>query len=159
MHRGSSSGRRAAAVAAALLAATGWIGRQELWAHAGSVPLEWRDLTRQTLAEPVRAELRVFRSRQALRAYLRRGGRSATVPRLDLREREAVLVAAGPRSSSAYELEVLGVEEQRTRVVVRVRERTPSLARPGAATLVFPFRLITIDRTGKPVTLELEGRP
>jgi hypothetical protein len=51
------------------------------------------------------------------------------------------------------------VREERRRVVVTVRERTPSLARPGAARLVFPFRLITIARTGKPVALEVRGRP
>jgi len=159
MARGSWSSRSAAAVAATVVAAAAWLAWVELWAHGGGRPLPFDDLTRATLAEPLRAELRVFRNRDALRRHLTSGGRSATIPRLPLGAREAVLVAAGPRSSSAYELEILGVEEQRRRVVVSIRERTPSLARPGAARLVFPFRLLTIPRTGKPVELDWRGRP
>jgi hypothetical protein len=146
-------------LAAALVAAAGWLGWRQLWAHGGGAPLGWEDVTAATLAEPLRAELRVFRTRESLREHLTRGGRSATVPRLRLAGREAVLVSSGPRSSSAYAVEVLEVREERRRVVVTVRERTPSLARPGAARLVFPFRLITIERTGKPVALEVRGRP
>jgi hypothetical protein len=81
------------------------------------------------------------------------------VPPIDFGSREAILVAAGPRSSGAYELEVVSVTEERRRVVVAVRERTPSLARPGAARLTFPFRLITIERHDKDVTLDWKGRP
>jgi hypothetical protein len=81
------------------------------------------------------------------------------VPPIDFGERTAVLAAAGPRSSSAYALDVVRVTEERRRIVVAVRERTPSLASPGAATLAFPFRLITIARTDKPIELDWEGRP
>ena len=159
MARGSWSSRSAALAGAVVLAGLGWLAWQELWAHGGERRLVWQDVTAATIAEPSRAELRVFRDRAALHRHLASGGRPATVPRLQLAGREAVLVAAGPRSSSAYELEVLAVVEQRRRVVVRIRERTPSLARPGTARLVFPFRLITIERTGKPVELDLKGRP
>ena len=142
-----------------LAAAAAWLGWQELWAHGGDRPLAWRDLTERTLAEPPRSELRVFRSREALRAALTQDGRSATLPPIDFSRREAILVAAGPRSSGAYELEVVAVTEERRRIVVTVRERTPSLARPGAARLTFPFRLITIERRDKDVTLDWRGRP
>ncbi|HWN21538.1 MAG TPA: protease complex subunit PrcB family protein [Gaiellaceae bacterium] len=142
-----------------LVAAAGWLGWQELWAHGGDRPLAWRDLTDRTLAEPPRAELRVFGSRMDLRDGLTEGGRSATVPPIDFSQREAILVAAGPRSSGAYELEVVAVTEERRRIVVSVHERTPSLARPGAARLTFPFRLITIERRDKDVTLDWRGRP
>lgn len=142
-----------------LAAAAAWLGWQELWAHGGDRPLAWRDLTERTLAEPPRSELRVFRSREALRAALTQDGRSATLPPIDFSRREAILVAAGPRSSGAYELEVVAVTEERRRIVVTVRERTPSLARPGAARLTFPFRLITIERRDKDVTLHWRGRP
>lgn len=142
-----------------LAAAAAWLGWQELWAHGGDRPLAWRDLTERTLAEPPRSELRVFRSREALRGALTQDGRSATLPPIDFSRREAILVAAGPRSSGAYELEVVAVTEERRRIVVTVRERTPSLARPGAARLTFPFRLITIERRDKDVTLDWRGRP
>jgi hypothetical protein len=156
---GSSSSRTAAVAAALVVAAGAWLGWQELWAHGGDRPLPWRDLTDRTLAEPPRSELRVFRSREELRSGLTEGGRSATLPPIDFSSREAILVAAGPRSSGAYELEVVAVTEERRRVVVSVRERTPSLARPGAARLTFPFRLITIARRDKDVALDWKGRP
>ena len=157
--RGSSSSRSAAAIAAVVVAAAGWVAWQELWAHGDDRPLAWRDVTARTLAEPERSRLQVLRSREALETALRERGRSATVPPIDFSRREAILVAAGPRSSDAYELEVLAVTEERRRIVVSVRERTPSLARPGNARLVFPFRLITIERRDKPVELEWRGRP
>jgi hypothetical protein len=140
-------------------AAAGWLAWQELWARGGDRPLAWRDLTSRTLAEPPRSQLRVFGSRTELEAALREDGRSATLPPIDFTRREAILVAAGPRSSSAYGLEVLAVTEERRRVVVSILERTPSLANPGAARLTFPFRLITIARRGKEVILEWRGRP
>lgn len=142
-----------------LAAAAGWLAWQELWARGGDTPLAWRDLTGRTLAQPQRSQLRVFRSRAELEEALREGGASATLPPIDFGRREAILVAAGPRSSSAYGLEVLAVTEERRRIVVSVRELTPSLARPGVARLVFPFRLITIERRGKDVTLDWKGRP
>jgi hypothetical protein len=87
------------------------------------------------------------------------GGRAATVPPIDFRRRTAILVAAGPRSSTAYRLEIVQVVAERRRIMVRVREHTPTISRPGAATLGFPFRLITIGRTDRHVELDLEGRP
>ncbi len=157
--RASSSTPRAVAVAAALAAAAGWLVWQELWAHGGDAPLAWQDVSSRVLAEPERSQLEVFGSRAALLVALREGRRSATVPPLDVARREAILVAAGPRSSSAYELEVVAVTEERRRIVVSVRERAPTLADPGAARLVFPFRLITIARRGKDVALDWRGRP
>ena len=144
---------------AVVLAAAGWLAWQELWAHGDDRPLAWRDVTARTLAEPARSQLAVFGSREELQAALREDGRSATVPPIDFATREAVLVAAGPRSSDAYRLEVVAVTEERSRIVVSVRERAPSLARPGAARLTSPFRLITIERRGKDVTLDWRGRP
>ena len=142
-----------------LAAAAGWLTWQEVWARGGATPLDWRDVTSSTLAQPERSQLRVFGSREELLAALREGGRSATVPPLDFARREAILVATGPRSSSAYALDVLAVTEERRRIVVSVRERAPTLAQPGAARLVFPFRLITIERRGKDVALDWRGRP
>jgi hypothetical protein len=140
-------------------AAAGWLAWQELWARGGDRPLAWRDLTSRTLAEPQRSQLRVLGSRAELEAALHEDGRSATLPAIDFSRREAILVAAGPRSSSAYGLEVLAVTEERRRVVVSIRERTPSLANPGVARLTFPFRLITIARREKEAILDWRGRP
>lgn len=156
---GSSSTRSAVAVCAVVVGALGWIAWQELWARGGDTPVAWRDLTGRTLAQPARSQLRLIESRDELLRVLREEGRPATAPSIDFARREAILVAAGPRSSTAYELDVVSVTEERRRIVVSVRERAPTLARPGAATLTFPFRLITIERRGKDVTLDWRGRP
>jgi hypothetical protein len=156
--RRSSSTRRAALAAALVLAAVCWVAWQSLWAHGGDTPLTWTDLTARTLAQPPRAGVGVFADRASLLRALRSGGR-ATVPRIDFARRTAILVSSGPRSSTAYGIEIVSVVEERRRIVVTVRERTPSLASPGAATLTFPFRLITIERSAKPVSLVRAGRP
>jgi hypothetical protein len=86
-------------------------------------------------------------------------GRSPRLPPIDFVHDEAVLATAGPRSSSGYALRVLEVREERTRVLVVVRERTPSLGervRPG---VTYPFRLLTIPRTTKRVVVHWQGRP
>jgi len=150
---------KAAALVAVALAAGSWVAWQELWVRGGDASLPWTDLTARTLAQPTGAGLRVFRTRSDLVRELASRGRSATVPPIDFGRRTAILVSSGPRSSSAYALEILDVREERRRVVVIARERTPVLANPGAATLSFPFRLLTIERREKPVTLDLEGRP
>ena len=154
--RRSRSTRRAALLAVLLAAGGGWLAREELYLHGGDRSLAWQDLTPRTRAEPPRADLRVLRTPADVRAeYLRLG--AAHLPALDLSRRTAILLATGPRSSTAFGLDVLGVREERSRIVVTVRERTPSLARPGTASLRFPFRLISIERTAKPVALERRG--
>jgi hypothetical protein len=132
---------------------------QAVWAHGGDTALTWTDLTSRTLAQPADGGLSVYQEREPLVRELTAEGRSATVPPIDFAHRTAILVASGPRSSTAYGLQVISVVEERRRIVVTVRERTPSLARPGAATLTFPFRLITIERSRKPVILNRIGRP
>ena len=100
-----------------------------------------------------------FRAREPLLRELNASDRPTTVPAIDFSRQMAILVSSGARSSTAYQLEIVKIAEERRRIVVIARERAPSLARPGAATLTFPFRLITIERRGKRVTLELDGRP
>lgn len=134
----------------------GWLIWQSLYLHGAARPVAWADLSAQTLATPERRGLRTIESASELRAAL---GFSATAPAIDFARRRAILVAVGPRSSTAYGLQVLGVTEDRGRIVVHVRETAPTLARPGRARLAFPFRLITIPRGGKPVALEVKGRP
>ena len=152
MRRSRSTASALAVVAAA---AGGWLGWLA-WAHGDGRPATWADLTGRTLAQPRRSQLASFGGAQPLREAL---GSSATIPPIDFASRIAILVAAGPRSTSAYALDVAGVTEERRRIVVRVHERAPTLARPGAARLAFPFRLITIERTDKQIVLDWEGRP
>jgi hypothetical protein len=86
-------------------------------------------------------------------------GRRIHLPRIDFSRREAILVAAGPRSSTGYDLRILGVRETGSRIVVTVRERTPSLGQPVTAKVTYPFRLITVTRSDKHLRLKWLGRP
>ena len=86
-------------------------------------------------------------------------GRRIHLPQIDFSRREAILVAAGPRSSTGYELRILGVRETGSRLVVTMRERTPSLGQPVTAKVTYPFRLITVPRSGKHLLLKWPGRP
>jgi PrcB C-terminal len=102
-----------------------------------------------------------FLARSDFAKYLRRAmpGNAPRIPPIDWARREAILVAAGPRSSTGYDLRVVDVHETSDRLVVAVRERTPSLGEPVEARVTYPFRLITIPRSSKRLFLHWEGRP
>jgi hypothetical protein len=86
-------------------------------------------------------------------------GRPLHLPNIDFSRREVYLVAAGPRSSSGYELQVLRVRDLGDHIVVVVHEQTPSLGETVQARVTYPFRLIALPRSGKPVVLKWPGRP
>jgi len=125
-------------------------------------PVAYTDLTGQIGAlEFTRITRDVYRSREALLAVLERNnpGRPIELPPIDFAHREAYLVATGPRSSTGYALEILGVRDTGSRIVVTVHERTPSLGDPVRARVTYPYRLITLRRSDKPVKLKWPGRP
>lgn len=113
-------------------------------------PLEFTRITRQ-----------LFRNRSELQEVLARNnpGRAYLLPDIDFARQEAYLVAAGPRSSTGYELRIVRVRDEGARIVVTVREQTPSLGDPVEARVTYPFRLITLPRSDKPVKLKWLGRP
>jgi hypothetical protein len=117
---------------------------------ARSGPLEFTRITRQ-----------LFRTRAGLLEVLERAnpGQRITIPPIDFSRREAYLVAAGPRSSTGYDLRIVRVQEDGDRITVVVRERTPSLGDPVKARVTYPFRLIALPRKDKPVKLKWLGRP
>lgn len=86
-------------------------------------------------------------------------GRRLRIPRIDFARREAVLVAAGPRSSTGYELRVLSVRERGGRLVVTVHERTPSLGERVMPRVTYPFLLLSVPRSDKSLLLKWPGRP
>ena len=135
-----------------------------LLAGCGSSPRDvpYVDLTRQTgPLEFTRIRRDVFRNRAALLDVLEQNnpGQTIRLPRIDFKRSEVYLVAAGPRSSSGYELQVLRVQDLGDRIVVVVHERTPSLGDAVQARVTYPFRLIALPRSSKPVTLKWPGRP
>lgn len=112
-------------------------------------------------AEFTRQIRQIFRSEADLREYLEHAmpGRRLHIPRIDYARREAILVAAGPRSSTGYELRVVSVREQGSRLVVTVHERTPSLGDPVVPKVTYPFLLLTVARSDKSLLLKWPGRP
>jgi hypothetical protein len=120
----------------------------DLTSRAG--PLEFTRITRQ-----------LFRSREALLDVLERAnpGRQVRLPAIDFTRQEVYLVATGPRSSTGYDLRIVRVQDDGDRVVVVVHERTPSLGDPVRARVTYPFRLIALPRSNKPVKLKWPGRP
>ena len=135
-----------------------------LLAGCGSTPRDvpYVDLTRQTgRLEFTRIRRDVFRNRAALLDVLEQNnpGRTIGLPKIDFKRSEIYLVAAGPRSSSGYELQVLRAQDLGDRIVVVVHERTPSLGDAVQARVTYPFRLIALPRSSKPVTLKWPGRP
>ena len=75
-------------------------------------------------------------------------------PAIDFAREQALLVAVGPRSSSGYALDVESVREERRRVVVVVRERSPALGDRAVPRVTYPFLLIALPRSEKPVEVE-----
>ncbi len=132
------------------------------WQQGGGRPVPWRDVSSALdgveLHRPVAAS---FDRQAGLDRFLARtaSDRASVSRPLGLRGRQVVLIATGARSSGGYTVEVLGVLEERGRIVVAVRERTPSAARAAPATLTFPYRLIEVGATSKPVEVEWQGRP
>ena len=153
---------RVAALTAIAAFVCAWLVYAYGFGHGGGRPLAWRDVTGQLgPAEFRRPAGRVFGSARELRRYVIAAmpGRAPSLPRIDFRRREAVLLAAGPRSSTGYTVDVETVREERGRIVVQVRERTPSLGDPVAARVTYPYRLITLPRLDKPVDISWDGRP
>lgn len=135
-----------------------------LVAGCGSTPRDvpYTDLTRQAgPLEFTRITRDVFRNRAGLLDVLERNnpGRTIRLPSIDFSRREIYLVAAGPRSSTGYELEVMRVRDEGDHIVVVVHERTPSLGDPVQARVTYPFVLISLPRSKEPVKLKWPGRP
>ena len=129
---------------------------------AQAKPVPYENVTAQLRpAEFTRQVRQIFRTRSDLREYLERAmpGRRLQLPRIDFSRREAILVAAGPRSSTGYELRVVSVRESGSRIVVTVHERTPSLRDRVKPRVTYPFLLLTVPRSGKSLLLKWPGRP
>jgi hypothetical protein len=129
-----------AALAAALVAfALAWIAYVHLWRHGDARPLRYRDAS---------AELRGYQTPHAVTSVFR--GRDGGT---------TLLVASGPRSSTAYALDVVRAVEERGRAIVTLHVSGPTLAKPGRAQITYPYLLLLFPRLDKPVYVHVEGRP
>jgi len=155
-------GRAVAALAIVLLAGGAWIAYSELWGHGGGKPVAWHALPgalgTTELTKPV---FRRFRKRRDLESYLAKtlAGPAPKLPPIDFTRDEALLAAVGARSSTGYSVRIESVSDERSRVVVRVREVTPSLGDRVAARVTYPYLLATIPQSPKQVRFVWLGRP
>ena len=151
-----------AALAAIVAGGGGWIVYSHAWRHSDARPLPYRDATSRLRGlHPAREADRLFLDPKQLSDYVRFAdpGYARPLPRIDFARDEAVLVTTGPRSSTGYAVRIVGVVEERGRVVVNLRERTPSLRDPGRALVTYPYRLLVFRRIDKPVYIVWQGRP
>ena len=136
-----------------------------VWTQAvetgGAKAVAWRDVTARV--GPVlwpKSVTRSFWTRSQVDRYLARTfpRGSPEIPPIDFTRRRLILVAAGPRSSSGYGVEILSVAGRRGDIRVLARETTPLLEQPAAIRLTSPYRLITIPATDKRVYVQWQGR-
>ena len=124
--------------------------------------LAWRDVTAEIgpVLWPKSVSRSFWRRRQVTRYLARTFPLGAPqVPRFDFARRRLILVAAGPRSSTGYGVEIVRITERRSTIDVLAREKTPSLSTRVVPKLTSPYRLITIPATPKRVYVQWQGRP
>ena len=124
--------------------------------------LAWEDVTARMgpVLWPKSVSRSFWRRRQVTR-YLARTFPLGVpkAPHFDFARRRLILVAAGPRSSTGYGVEIVRITERRSTIDVLARETTPSLSTSVVPKLTSPYRLITIPATSKRVYVQWQGRP
>jgi len=130
--------------------------------QGGSKQLAWDDVTAQMpgVLWPKSVTRSFWKRRQVVR-YLARTFPEGppTVPPFDIVRHRLILVAAGPRSSTGYRVEIVRITERRSTIDVLAREITPSLGDHTTPRLTSPYRLIAIPATSKRVYVQWQGRP
>jgi hypothetical protein len=149
--------RRFAPLSAALFVAAALSG-----CGGRGTPVPYDDISARLHGyEPPRLAREVFKNRAEFARYLRHTvpAGNVRVPSVDWARRQAILVAAGPRSSTGYSLHVVSLYARGRRLALTVKERTPTLGESVAARVTYPFVLITVPRTSKSLLLHFKGRP
>ena len=130
--------------------------------EGGSKQLAWDDVTAEMgpVLWPKSVSRSFWRRRQVVR-YLARTFPAGPprVPPFDFAKQRLILVAAGPRSSTGYGVQIVRITERRSTIDVLAREVTPSLGSHTTARLNSPYRLIAIPATPKRVYVQWAGRP
>jgi hypothetical protein len=148
-------------VAALALAAGGWLLYTQAWTGK-TEPVQYTDVTPQLgTIEFTRKVTAVYHSRRPFVKLLEATmpGRAPEPPPHNWDRDQVVVIALGPRSSTGYDLRILRVVERRRGIYVYAREETPSLADPVQARVTYPYRVLSMHGSAKPVYVKLEGRP
>ena len=143
------------------LAAGGWLLYTQVWTGK-TEPVPYTDLTPQLgTIEFTRKVTAVYHSRRPFKTLLNATmpGRAPRIPPHNWDRDQVVVIALGPRSSTGYSLRVLRVVERRRGIYVYVREQTPTLGERVQARVTYPYRVLSMHGSAKPVYVKLEGRP
>ncbi|MGE5272436.1 MAG: protease complex subunit PrcB family protein [Verrucomicrobiota bacterium] len=152
--------RLAALAVVALLVGVGVTWTQVI--QGGSKRLAWIDVTAQMsgVLWPKSVTRSFWKRRQVVRYVARTFPNGPPkVPPFDFAHRRLILVAAGPRSSTGYGVEIVRITERRSTIDVLARETTPSLGDHTVPRLTSPYLLVTIPATSKRVYVQWQGRP
>ncbi len=140
-----------------MLALAGVLLAVKLLPDGRNEAVAWRDLSAQVGPLSISGlERRLFREQGQLDRYLARA-QARESPTVDFSKRQLLLVSTGPRSSTGYSIEILGVEERDGEVTVRVREASPGLDDRVEARVTYPYRLLSLP-AGKKVSVDWLGR-
>jgi hypothetical protein len=142
--------------------AAGWLVYTQVWGTGGERPYAWQDITaKMGRIEFTRKVTAVYHSRRPFVNLLEATmpGRAPEPPAHNWDRDQVVVIALGPRSSTGYQLRILRVVERRRGIYVYARERTPSLGEPVTARVTYPYRVLSMHGSAKPVYVKLEGRP
>jgi PrcB C-terminal len=122
--------------------------------HAKSRPVPWQDVGAR-VGPVLTSDLtrRLFRTPEQFHEYF---GSEAQAP-VDFSRRQLLLVSTGPRSSTGYAVRILSVTERGNEIMVKVRERSPTLTEHVQARVTHPFRLLSLP-AGKDVFVDWAGR-
>jgi hypothetical protein len=149
-------------LAAVVLAIAGGVVWTQVVERGPEKQLVWQDVTaKMGLVLWPKSVSRSFWRRRQVTRYLARTFPFGVpkVPRFDFGRSRLILVAAGPRSSTGYGVEIVRITERRSTIDVLARETTPSLSTRVVPRLTSPYRLITIPATSKRVYVQWQGRP
>ena len=86
-------------------------------------------------------------------------GRAPKPQKVNWSREQVVVIALGPRSSTGYALRIQRVVKRRRGIYVYAREHTPSLSDPVRPRVTYPYRLLAMPSSAKPVYVKLQGRP
>ena len=122
--------------------------------HAKSRPVPWQDVGAR-VGPVLTSDLtrRLFRTPEQFHEYF---GSEVQAP-VDFSRRQLLLVSTGPRSSTGYAVRILSVTERGNEIMVKVRERSPTLTEHVQARVTYPFRLLSLP-AGKDVFVDWAGR-
>ena len=140
-----------------MLALAGVLLAVRLLPEGTNEPVAPRDLSAQVGPLSIAGtERRLFRDQEQLERYLARAHARET-PTVDFSNRQLLLVSTGPRSSTGYAIEIVGVEEQDRTITVRVREVSPRLGDRVEAGVTYPYRLLSLP-ADRDVVVDWLGR-